>query len=31
MDDKEIISLYFSRSQDAVAETDAKYGNTAVK
>ena len=27
MDDKEIIALYFSRSQDAVAETDAKYRN----
>ena len=26
MDDKDIIALYFSRSQDAVAETDAKYG-----
>lgn len=26
MDDKEIISLYFSRDQEAIAETDRKYG-----
>ena len=27
MDDKRIIELYFSRSEDAIKETDRKYGN----
>ena len=26
MDDKGIIDLYFSRNQDAIAQTDKKYG-----
>ena len=26
MDDQKIIELYFARSEDAIRETDAKYG-----
>lgn len=31
MDDKQIIQLYFSRSENAITETQVKYGKYCLK